>query len=123
MRNLYHTLFSFQTENKKYRAERTRLIEERNNNYSKIRTLYAKEDEIKKEIAVLRGDISASRKCKKSRRHCRVVPPWYRDEDIVGQCPKFSLYNDNFPLFTINHLDSVPLSVQPLISCGSCDLS
>ncbi|MPC16528.1 hypothetical protein E2C01_009356 [Portunus trituberculatus] len=51
-----------QTENKKYRAERTRLIEERNNNYSKIRTLYAKEDEIKKEIAVLRGDISASRK-------------------------------------------------------------
>lgn len=51
-----------QVENKKYRAERTRLIEERNNNYSKIRALYAKEDEIKKEVAVLRGDISANRK-------------------------------------------------------------
>lgn len=51
-----------QAENKKYRAERTRLIEERNNNYSKIRALYAKEDEIKKEIVVLRGDISANRK-------------------------------------------------------------
>lgn len=51
-----------QTENKKYRAERTRLIEERNNNYSKIRPLYAKEDELKKEIASLREEISANRK-------------------------------------------------------------
>lgn len=53
-----------QAENKKYRTERTRLIEERNNNYSKIRALYVKEDEIKKEIAAVRGDISANRKCK-----------------------------------------------------------
>lgn len=56
--------FMLQAENKKYRAERTRLIEERNNNYSKIRALYVKEDEIKKEIAAVRGDISANRKCK-----------------------------------------------------------
>ncbi|KAG0720981.1 hypothetical protein GWK47_047355 [Chionoecetes opilio] len=51
-----------QAENKKFRAERTRLIEERNDNYSKVRALYAKDDEIKKEIAALRGDISANRK-------------------------------------------------------------
>lgn len=69
----------FQTENKKYRAERTRLIEERNNNYSKIRPLYAKEDELKKEIAALREDISANRKCKTSNKQNRLMPSWYRD--------------------------------------------
>ncbi|XP_042207462.1 stress response protein NST1-like isoform X2 [Homarus americanus] len=51
-----------QAENKKYRAERARLIEERNNNYSKIRALYAQEDDIKKSIATVRGDISSNKK-------------------------------------------------------------
>lgn len=51
-----------QAENKKYRGERARLIEERNSNYSKIRALYTQEDEIKKEMAAVRGDISLNKK-------------------------------------------------------------
>ncbi|XP_050711829.1 uncharacterized protein LOC126995952 isoform X1 [Eriocheir sinensis] len=65
LRRSVRTLTEFeakQAENKKYRTERTRLIEERNNNYSKIRALYVKEDKIKKEIAAVRGEISINRK-------------------------------------------------------------
>lgn len=51
-----------QAENKKYRGERARLIEERNNNYSKIRALYSQEDEMKKKIAGVRGDITSNKK-------------------------------------------------------------
>lgn len=51
-----------QAENKKYRAERTRLIEERNSNFTKIRSLYEKEDELKKEMAQLREILSGSKK-------------------------------------------------------------
>lgn len=61
-----------QAENKKYRAERSRLIEERNNNYSKIKALHAQEDEIKKAMTELRGVISSSRK---SIDHLRQMKP------------------------------------------------
>lgn len=88
----------FQAENKKYRTERTRLIEERNNNYSKIRALYVKEDEIKKEIAVVRGDISANRKCKRLKKHSSVRPSWYRDEDDDVEFCKLS-YSNKICLF------------------------
>lgn len=54
----------FQAENKKYRAERTRLIDERNNNFTKIRALYEKEDELKKEMAQLREVMSTNKKGK-----------------------------------------------------------
>lgn len=60
-----------QAVNKKYRAERARLIEERNNNFSNIRTLYAQEDDIKKEIAAVRGVISSNKKAIDQLRHIR----------------------------------------------------
>ncbi|XP_064080970.1 bromodomain-containing protein DDB_G0280777-like isoform X2 [Macrobrachium nipponense] len=61
-----------QAENKKYRAERSRLIDERNSNYSKIKALHAQEDEIKKAMTELRGVISSSRK---SIDHLRQMKP------------------------------------------------
>lgn len=109
----------FQTENKKYRAERTRLIEERNNNYSKIRALYAKEDEIKKEIATLRGDISANRKCKTSKKQNRIVPSWYRVQDIVGKFLDISLDSTGSTTCALNNLGPALLPVQLLISCDN----
>lgn len=60
-----------QAENKKYRAERTRLIEERNSNFTKIRSLYEKEDELKKEMAQLREILSGSKKAIENLRQLR----------------------------------------------------
>ncbi|KAK7084048.1 hypothetical protein SK128_007585 [Halocaridina rubra] len=49
-------------ENKKYRTERARLIDERNTNYSKIRALYAQEEEIKKAMSEIREVIGDNKK-------------------------------------------------------------
>ncbi|XP_037785164.1 LIM domain only protein 7-like isoform X1 [Penaeus monodon] len=60
-----------QAENKKYRAERTRLIDERNSNFTKIRALYEKEDELKKEMAQLREVLSVNKKAIENLRQLR----------------------------------------------------
>ncbi|KAK3893965.1 hypothetical protein Pcinc_002245 [Petrolisthes cinctipes] len=52
-----------QTENRKYRNERSRLIDERNENFTRIRKLYREEDNIKKDIATIREEIYKNKKC------------------------------------------------------------
>lgn len=71
-----------QAENKKYRAERARLIDERNSNYSKVRALYVQEDEIKKAMAELRGIISNS---KKSVEQLRQIKPSLEKNWVTNQ--------------------------------------
>ena len=51
-----------QEENKKYRAERSRLIEERNGVFSKLKIIIAKEDKLKKVIAQAKETLTENKK-------------------------------------------------------------
>ncbi|XP_068225396.1 uncharacterized protein [Palaemon carinicauda] len=84
---------SKQAENKKYRMERSRLINERNDNYSKIRALKAQEDEIKKAMTDLRGVINNS---KKSIDHLRQMKPALEKKWISQQPQQYAARNKRF---------------------------
>lgn len=62
--NRVYKISHSQAENRKYRNERTRLIDERNENFTRLRKLYSQEDEVKKDIAITRDDMYKNRKCK-----------------------------------------------------------
>lgn len=61
---LIYNILHLQAENRKYRNERARLIDERNENFTRLRKLYSQEDQIKKDIATTRDEMYKNRKCK-----------------------------------------------------------